>query len=69
MEILKTKHELTTYLNSFDNKKSIGFSPTMGALHSGHLQLIERSKRECEISICSIFVNPTQFNNLSLIHI
>ena len=65
MEILKTKHELTTYLNSFDNKKSIGFSPTMGALHSGHLQLIERSKRECEISICSIFVNPTQFNNSS----
>jgi len=63
MEIFKTKTELTSYLNSIDSKKSVGFTPTMGALHSGHLQLIKSSKIECDLTICSIFVNPTQFNN------
>ena len=63
MKIFKTKTKLTAYLNTFDSEKSVGFTPTMGALHSGHLQLIESSKRDCDISICSIFVNPTQFNN------
>src|SRR5688572_32949659 len=64
MEIFKQIAPLRTYLGRVrKSEKSIGLGPTMGALHRGHICLIQTSKSQNAVTVASIYVNPTQFNN------
>ena len=66
MKTIHTVSELQNLIATYRKKgKTVGFAPTMGALHNGHMSLMETSNSENDITVCSVFVNPTQFNESS----
>ena len=63
MKTYFTIKEIKSWRSNITDKKKIGFVPTMGGLHKGHIQLIRESKKKCDVTIVSIFLNPIQFNS------
>ena len=59
MKIIKTAADFFHWRNS--QSQTVGFVPTLGALHQGHLSLVRAAKEQCDLSVVSIFLNPTQF--------
>lgn len=65
MKVFETVSELKIWRRSLSENATVGFVPTMGALHDGHRSLMDRARAENDFSVLSIFVNPTQFNQAS----